>query len=167
MSEISIGTNQFAYCPGRGSRDALAFLVVSWLLAFREKNQIALYMSDVSAAFDRVLKQRLMAKLAARGTPEALLRVFESWLDKRTAVVVVNGSKSDVMELVNMVFQGTVWGPPLWNIFFRDASDAVRGLNFEEIVYADFNALKAYGASVSTASILANLRDHFSHLGSC
>ena len=69
MSEISISTHQFAYCPGGGSRDALAFLVVSWLLAFREKDQIALYVSDVSAAFDRVLKQRLLAKLAARGTP--------------------------------------------------------------------------------------------------
>ena len=69
MSEINIGANEFPYCPGRGSRDALAFHVVSWLLAFREKDQIALYVSDVSAAFDRVLKQRLLAKLAARGTP--------------------------------------------------------------------------------------------------
>ena len=63
MSEISIGRNQFAYCPGRGSRDALAFLMLSWLTAFRQKSRVALYMSDVSAAFDRVLRKRLLEEI--------------------------------------------------------------------------------------------------------
>ena len=69
MAEPSIGRNQFAYSKGRGARDALAFLVLSWLTAFREKAKVALYMSDVSAAFDRVFVDRLVAKLAARGAP--------------------------------------------------------------------------------------------------
>ena len=44
MSEISIGPNQFAYCKKRGSRDAIAFLVLTWLQAFQEKARIGLYM---------------------------------------------------------------------------------------------------------------------------
>eukprot|EP00973_Karenia_brevis_P049689 6898242-Karenia_brevis.AAC.1 len=90
MSEVSIGPNQFAYCKGRGSRDAIAFLILSWLKAFQEKSRVALYMSDVSAAFDRVFLGRLLAKLEARGMPKNYLKMFESWLSARWAEVVVN-----------------------------------------------------------------------------
>ena len=53
-SPQSIGENQFAYTKKRGARDAILFLVLPWLAAFREKASVALYMSDVSGAFDRV-----------------------------------------------------------------------------------------------------------------
>jgi len=76
MLEISIGANQFAYCHGRGARDAVAYLLLSWLKCFQEKARIALYMSDVSAAFDRVFAERLIAKLKARKVPPDLLRLF-------------------------------------------------------------------------------------------
>ena len=122
MSEISIGANQFAYCQGRGSRDALAFLVLSWLKAFQEKARVALYMSDVSAAFDRVFTPRMIEKLRSKGVPSKLLDVFMSWLRERTAEVVVNGCSSEQLSLKNMVFQGTVLGPMLWNSFYNDAS---------------------------------------------
>ena len=56
----SIGENQFAYIKERGARDAVAYLVLAWLAAFREKASIALYMSDVSGAFDQVSVARLM-----------------------------------------------------------------------------------------------------------
>ena len=43
----------------------------------------------------------------------------------------------------NMVYQGTVWGPALWNIFYEDARKAIDELLYEECVYAD--DLNAYG----------------------
>ena len=50
---------------------------------------------------------------------------------------------SSQMVLSNMVFQGTVWGPPLWNIYYEDAAASVQCFGFEEMVYADdFNARK-------------------------
>ena len=27
--------------------------------------------------------------------------------------------------MLNMVYQGTVWGPPLWNVFYADAKASV------------------------------------------
>ena len=51
-------------------------------------------MSDVSAAFDRVLMDRLLGKLAARGVPDDILKVFASWLEARWAEVVVHGALS-------------------------------------------------------------------------
>ena len=114
-------------------------------MAFGEKERIALYMSDVSAAFDRVSMDRMVAKLAARGVPDYLLCVFKAWLRARSAEVVVNGHLSMRMLLEDMVFQGTVWGPMLWNIFYQDAASAIRSSSFVEIVFADdLNAFKIY-----------------------
>eukprot|EP00969_Alexandrium_andersonii_P303127 13399189-Alexandrium_andersonii.AAC.1 len=76
---------------------------------------VAVYCADVSGAFDRVPADRLCGKLAAAGVDRALLRVLASWLARRSARVVVQGSFSETIEMCDMVYQGTTWGPPLWN----------------------------------------------------
>ena len=42
--------------------------------------------------------------------------IWWSWLQQRSAQVVVEGQRSDKMLLRNMVFQGTVLGPTLWTL---------------------------------------------------
>ena len=50
----------------------------------------------------------------------------------------------------NMIYQGTVLGPPLWNAFFSDSCMAVRATGFEEIVYADdLNAIRVVENNVT------------------
>jgi len=156
--EKSTGMNQFAYTKGRGARDALAYLVLSWLQAFREKSSVALYMSDVSGAFDRVSTKRLISKLRARGMPDDVLQVVESWLRRREAEVIVGGVASNRMTLENMVFQGTVWGPSLWNVFYADARQAIHKHAFEEIVFADdLNAWKRFEAHTPKQTMLEDM----------
>ena len=47
------------------------------------------------------------------------------------------------MHISNMVYQGTVLGPPLWNIFYEDAAVAINIHDFCEIIFADaLNACK-------------------------
>ena len=87
-SEVSIGPNQFAYVKKRGSRDALLFLVPSWLQCFLWKCRVALYCSDVSGAFDKVDAERLLDKLRARSMPDDMLAVIRSWLRCRTGSCV-------------------------------------------------------------------------------
>lgn len=54
------------------------------------------------------------------------------------------------MLLQNMVYQGTVLGPPAWNIFFADVAKAVTACGFEEAVFADDpTAQKQFPAVVS------------------
>ena len=55
-----------------------------------------------------------------------------SWLRDRHAKVVVGGLASEEFTLANMFFQGTVWGPTLWNIFFEDARYAINEMFFTE-----------------------------------
>ena len=54
LSHSSFGISQFAYRKFHGSRDALTFVVLTWLLAFALGKKIALYCSDVAGAFDWV-----------------------------------------------------------------------------------------------------------------
>ena len=98
---------------------------------------MALYCSDVSGAFDRVRAERLLAKLKANGVHDKMLAVLTSWLQTRAARVCVDGSFSDSFPLSDMVFQGTVLGPPLWNCFYADAAEAVEIHSFLATIFAD------------------------------
>ena len=68
---------------------------------------------------------------------ETWLKLFTSWLRERPAHVVVGGKRSAALELKNMVFQGTVWGPTFCNLFYADAEKPVKEAGFTEVVFAD------------------------------
>ena len=99
--------------PERGARDALAQLVLTWISLFGKKSE------DCSILLRRIGRirqsdsQRLLRKLRAFGVPVEILNVIQSWLSDRTARVAVGGKLSKDMNIHNMVYQGTVLGPPL------------------------------------------------------
>jgi hypothetical protein len=139
------GANQFAYSKKKGARDALAFLTLSWIQALESKSKVAVFCSDVQGAFDKVSEGRIGHKLKASGLPPDFVAVLISWLAARRAHVMVEGSQSQEILLQDMVFQGTVLGPTLWNIFFQDSSKAIKNAEFEDIVFADdLNAYKLF-----------------------
>jgi len=156
---LAWGPAQFAYTEGRGARDAVALYVISWILGLSDGHKIAVYSSDVSGAFDRVSSERLLEKMGAKGVHRDVIQVVKSWLRGRTAMVVVDGAFSRPMRLADMVYQGTVWGPGLWNTFYEDARHAVNQHGFQEVVYADdFNSFKLFPRSASNYTISAELR---------
>ena len=58
----------------------------------------------------------------------------------------------------DVVYQGTVWGPWLWNTFFRDAAPVLRKHLFQEIVFADdLNAFKTYGRDTVNTRVYDDL----------
>ena len=159
--DLSFGAFQFAYTPGRGARDAILFVTMSWLSAFGAGQRVALYCSDVAGAFDRVSAERLLAKRASSDLHPKILIVLEDWLAPRSAYVVCNGAVSDCISMSNMVYQGTVFGPSLWNEFYADARDPIMCSGFQEVVFADdLNAFKLFANSVPDPVL-------FSHLGGC
>ena len=124
--------------------------VCKWILASSCNSRIGLYCSDVAGAFDRVNKARLIGKLRGSSLHPKLVSIFENWLRDRLAHIVISGSKSKSILMRNMVYQGTVFGLMLWNIFFKDASDAIRTAGFEDISYADdLNAYKIHPGHLS------------------
>ena len=134
--------------------DVLALNVLDWIVAFNSGYRAALYCSDVSGAFDRVSVPRLLSKLAAKGLHPKLVKLIGSWLDERTSVVIVDGPSCTPQPLRNSVFQGTVWGPPLWNCHYEDARDAANATNFVERIFADhLNSFKLFVSAASDADI--------------
>ena len=118
-----------------------------------------MYCSDVSGAFDRVDVDRLRQKLTAKGLHHQWVYVLLSWLRQRAAQVVVSGQYSDKLALNNMVYQGTVWGPSLWNLFFEDARRALNSGGFTEAVYADdLNAFKAFAQTTPNEQLLGEAK---------
>ena len=66
-----------------------------------------------------------------------------------------------------MVYQDTVLGPLLWNLFFADAQSLVLSRHFDSIVYADdLNVYKSFANDVANDSIFTELDDMQSYLHS-
>ena len=116
------GKNQWAFTPGLSSRDLVTALILSWILCICSGKKIAAYLSDITGAFDRVFKDFLLAKLYAAGVGTQYLNFLDSYLQPRQGKVIVEGVASDIFAIADTVFQGTVLGPCLWNVFFSDVA---------------------------------------------
>jgi hypothetical protein len=57
-----------------------------------------------------------------------------------------------------MVFQGTVIGPDLWNLFFEDARLAINEWHYTEVAYADdLNAYRVFNGRCDNADLLKSI----------
>ena len=154
----SFGSTQFAYRKQHGSRDALTYAILTWLVAFASSKKVGLYNSDVAAAFDRVCSLLLVKKLRLTHVPPSILAVIADWLRGRTGQVIVHGHTSSEFSLCNMTFQGTVWGPWLWNAFFADVVFPCRTCAFEEIIFADdLNCFRCFDNNMDINFVLGQL----------
>ena len=85
--------------------------------------------------------------------------IFDAWLNESDARVVVGGQYGDPMRLRTMIYQGTVWGLWLWNIFYEDVRVALQVCEFREIVFADdLNAYRAFPIATPTAVLIAEAK---------
>ena len=77
---------------------------------------------------------------------------------ERKARVAVGGKFPKDWSIHNMVYQGTVLGPPLWNVYCADAAAAVNMIGFLEIVFADdLNCFKDVGFNVTHETMHAEM----------
>ena len=157
------GPHQYAYGKGRGYQDVLLINICQWLLLLETGHMVGVYCSDVSGAFDKVSMERLCQKLARLGLHEDVYGFLCSWLQDRNSRVVAGGQCSQAEPLTNSVFQGTVLGPPLWNVHYGDARVTTARKGFLETVFADdYNSWKGYKTNrddpTQVAAILDDLR---------
>ena len=72
---------------------------------------------DFCKAFDKVPHRRLLVALQSHGIDGSLLKWIETWLRGRKQRVVINGQKSEWVEVMSGVPQGTVLAPLFFIIF--------------------------------------------------
>ena len=73
--------------------------------------------------------------------------------------MAVGGKLPVDMHISNLVYQGTVLGPPLWNILYEDAAVAIHVHDFCEIVFADdLNAYEAFALATPNEALKTDMK---------
>ena len=133
-------------------------LFMEWILAICSGKKVGGYLSDISGAFDRVCKEYLLSKLNAAGVGSVYLNFLDSYLSPRQGQVVVEGEFSETFEIADSVFQGTVLGPCLWNVFFADVSAPAASTGGSESKFADdLNVFQKFDKHATTEAVTNKL----------
>ena len=120
-----IPDEQFAFLPKRSADWQLLLLLSDWHDALNSGKSVHALFLDVAKAFDRVSHKLLLLKLEAIGVGGVALEWFSSYLSTRQICTCVDGARSGLLPISSGVLQGSVLGPILYVIYFRDLPVAV------------------------------------------
>ena len=105
---------------GYSCQSVLLRLTEEWRKYLDQNKVVGVLLMDLSKAFDCLPHDLLLAKLEAYGFELKTLNLFFSYLRKRRQYVNINGTISDILEIISGVPQGSILGPILFNIFMND-----------------------------------------------
>ena len=129
---------QSAYREGHSVETALVRVHNDIMRVFDDKKSVILVLLDLSAAFDTVDHDRLLAVLNSRiGITGAALGWFESYLKGRTQHVAIKNVQSSMTKLKCGVPQGSVLGPVLFTTYLLPLGDILRKFGAQFHCYAD------------------------------
>ena len=119
--------------------------------------------------YQKALSTKLIPTLAMTcvraGFGDDVCNLWKAWLAPRTARVIVQSHESRAWHIAHQVYQGTVLGPPLWNIHFADVSEYASANGFTETKFAhDLSCEKAFILTVPDGDIMAELHNQQSHI---
>ena len=143
---------QAAYIPSDSTAQQLITMIHQIKLAMASKAVAHGVFLDVSAAFDAVWHQGLLAKLEQLNIQGDALKLFASYLSDRRSVTVIDGIKSTELPLNAGVPQGSRLGPLLFLVYINDIVTNLESMPF---IYADDTTLLATADSTfETTNIL-------------
>lgn len=129
---------QSAYRESHSTETALCKIYNDITLSL-DRNECVLFISlDLSAAFDTIDHQILLARLAHRfGITGRCFHWIKSYLDGRKLRVATDGTLSDSKALYFGVPQGSVLGPKLFTMYLVPLGDIARSHGVTFHAYAD------------------------------
>ena len=147
-----ISHKQAAYIKGDSTVSQLLYIVHNIRKSWTENKITHGLFLDVSSAFDKVWHSGLLAKLLQVGVEDKVHEILSSYLQNRKQIVVVDGQKSDTLDIKAGVPQGSRLGPLLFLIYMNDITEEIES---DILIFADDTSLFVSGADpAETAQIL-------------
>ena len=137
----------FAYRKNYSSQHVIIRLPEEWRKNLGDNLVVAAVSADMSKAFDCILHDLLIAKLAAYGLSEDALMYILSYLSNRKQCVRINDTYSEFENIIMGVPQGSILGPLLFNLSIKDLFFFILIASVHN--FADDNTLSAFAQNVS------------------
>jgi len=130
-----ISTKQYGFLGGRSTTLQLLNIMDKWTEIIDKGGAIDVIFCDFKKAFDTVPHRRLLVVLEHYGIKGPLLSWIKDFLTNRKQQVCVDGSMSEVFDVLSGVPQGSVLGPLLFIIFINLMIEKAEDANM--YLYAD------------------------------
>ena len=111
---------QCGFCQGYSAQHCLLVMIEIWRQCLDNGGVSRALLTDLSKAFDCILPDILIAKLAAYGFEYNSLQMLQSYLSNRKQRTKTNDAYSKYCEIVFGFPQGAILGPLLFNIYICD-----------------------------------------------
>ena len=130
--------SQFGYKLFHSTETMMVGVTNEVLLGFDEGQCTVMLFLDLSAAFDTIDIEKLLEILYNEiGISGVALKWFRSFLTGRTQKVRIKEEFSKVLEVLFGAPQGSVLGPPLFNIYVRGQPLIFQACSFKSTSFAD------------------------------
>ena len=118
-----------AYRSNHSTTTAMLEMYDTWVEAAENGKLAGVAMADMSAAFDVVDTDILLAKARLYGVTRDTEQWLWSYLTGRSQCVTIGGATSSTLPLEAGVPQGSILGPALYNLFTSDFPEVVHQLD--------------------------------------
>ena len=91
---------QFGFRAGSSTQEDLLSITNDWHLCLSSNHQVGAVIFDIKKAFDSIPHEQILLTLERIGISGSILSRFSNYLSGRTQRVIINGSTSDIWEVM-------------------------------------------------------------------